>query len=145
MNAETYRAAAEEHAAVAAQLYRLRRWVLCHYVSGLAVECLLRAYRYRRDPEFDARHDVEVLCRASGIREAIPTSFLAAANDVLDKVAYLWSNSRRFRSAADLRAFLRRANAHRGIKGDFLKECSRRILAAATTFVEIGLDAWNRS
>lgn len=71
-DADVYLAAAKERIAEAAELYDSRRYVLCHYMSGLAVECLLRAYRFRKDPEFDSRHDLFALYHASGMADQIP-------------------------------------------------------------------------
>ena len=45
-NAEVYLTAARERLAEAKDLYNSRRYGLSHYVGGLAVECLLRAYRF---------------------------------------------------------------------------------------------------
>ena len=42
-------------------------YALAIYVGGVAVECLLRAYKGRRDPTFDERHDLLRLFAASGI------------------------------------------------------------------------------
>jgi hypothetical protein len=42
-------------------------FALAVYVGGLAVECLLRAFKGRRDPTFDERHDLLRLFAASGI------------------------------------------------------------------------------
>jgi hypothetical protein len=33
-------------------------FALAIYVGGVAVECLLRAFKGRRDPTFDERHDL---------------------------------------------------------------------------------------
>ncbi len=37
------------------------------YCGGLAVECILRAFRWRKDPSFEGRHDLEELFEASGL------------------------------------------------------------------------------
>jgi hypothetical protein len=143
-SAESYRDAAREHIEAARALYRSRHFVLCHYVGGLAVECLLRAYRFRKNPEFDARHDLYTLFHDSGILAAIPQPELHAANAALVAVSVRWTNDHRFRSLPELRGFLRRIHLHRGIKGDFVKESARRITEAAAEFIQIGLRAWKQ-
>src|SRR5580700_10106509 len=42
-------------------------FALAIYVGGVAVECLLRAFKGRRDPTFDERHDLLRLFAASGM------------------------------------------------------------------------------
>jgi hypothetical protein len=42
-------------------------YALAIYVGGLAVECLLRAYKTRRDASFDQRHDLLRLFSDSGM------------------------------------------------------------------------------
>ena len=42
-------------------------FALAIYVGGVAVECLLRAFKGRRDPTFDEKHDLLKLFAASGI------------------------------------------------------------------------------
>ena len=59
--ASDYKIAAEEHVSAARELYVRQRYVLAHYVAGLAVECMLRAYRGRIDPVFYGRHDLYLL------------------------------------------------------------------------------------
>ena len=52
-------------------LIRNDRFVAAIYFAGLAVECLLRAYRMRSNPQFDQRHDLSDLYKASGIVDFI--------------------------------------------------------------------------
>ena len=42
-------------------------YALSMYCSGLAVECLLRAFRWKEDQSFEGRHDLNDLLKASGI------------------------------------------------------------------------------
>lgn len=144
-NAETDRAAAAEHIVVADELYRSGRYVLCHYAAGLAVECLLRAYRYRRDPAFDARHDLYLLFGLSGMQTRLSEAKAASALRALLLVAHRWNNDYRFRDEASLRRRLRSMGVHRGVRGDFVKESARLIVAAAGRFLQIGLTAWTPS
>jgi HEPN domain-containing protein len=61
--AENYYKAAFERIKDANLLHDEERYPLAMYDSGLAVECLLRAFRVLRYPAFDARHDLWLLWR----------------------------------------------------------------------------------
>src|SRR5580704_17999893 len=52
-------------------------FALAIYIGGLAVECLLRAYKGRRDPTFDERHDLARLFKASGMLDIDPDKLRA--------------------------------------------------------------------
>lgn len=143
--ADVYRAAAEEHVTAARELHEVGQYVLSHYVAGLAVECLFRAYRFRFDPEFDARHDLYALYRAARFDVFIPERMKPEMSAPLSEMFTRWRNDYRFRSAASLRAHLRKAEMNRSIKGDFVKESSRRIVEAAFRIVNLGVSLWNRS
>ena len=142
--AEIYLAAAQERAPEAKRLYDLRRYVLAHYVAGVAVECLLRAYRFRRNPEFDSRHDLYNLYFASGLQAVLKPEESYKAYAALVVTSFRWANDFRYRSEPDLRRHLKRIGADRGIKGDFVKENARRIVQAASALVTIGVTAWKR-
>jgi hypothetical protein len=144
-NAEVYFAAAQERTKEIEDLYKARRYVLAHYVAGVAVECILRAYRFRRNPQFDARHDLYLLLHSSGMIHALRPDEIYAANSALASVSFRWANDFRYRSEADLRKHLKRIGADRGIKGNVLKENARRTMEAASSFVRIGVKAWKRS
>jgi len=47
------------------------------YVAGVAVECMLRAFITRRSAEFEGRHDIARLYRASGIWRVDPAAMRA--------------------------------------------------------------------
>ncbi len=67
---EHYYRAALERMSQAQNLYRqgAGNYALAMYAAGLAVECMLRAFILRRGPaEFQARHDVLLLARESGM------------------------------------------------------------------------------
>lgn len=40
-------------------------YALAMYCGGLAVECILRAFRWDKDTSFEGRHDLEDLLRSS--------------------------------------------------------------------------------
>ncbi len=51
----------------ARRLHKQRRYSAAIYLAGVAVECLMLAYRIREKPEFESRHDLRSLLRESGM------------------------------------------------------------------------------
>ena len=139
--AETYRAAAQEHSTLASELNDAGRYVMAHYVAGLAVECVFRAYRYRIDPVFDARHGLEALYAAANFGAVVSPDQKASVDAALTEVVRRWSSNHRFRSEKALREYLRQANI--GRSGKFVRESSRRIVNAALIIVNQGELHWN--
>lgn len=141
-SAEVYRDAAHEHVIVAAELYASARYVMAHYVAGLSVECILRAYQVRRNAEFDAKHDLQKLSYSAKFPELFPKARFNEYQGLLAAVVVRWKNDFRYRSLKSLRSYLIRLHVHEGIKGDVVKESARRIVNAATTLVELGVTKW---
>jgi hypothetical protein len=117
-------------------------YVLAHYVAGLSVECLFRAYRLRTDRAFDERHDLWVLAKTSGFLGICPAQSRPKINAALGDVVSRWQNDHRYRSNESLQRFLRKKKLHIKIKGDFVKENSRRIVNAAFELVNLGASVW---
>ncbi len=70
--AETYRDAAKEHLLRAEESFRSEQYYLSHYLSGLAVECHLRAYLRRATDQFESRHDLYQLAKEANFYAIIP-------------------------------------------------------------------------
>ena len=149
-----------------AGLQRLRQAKLLHangdsyalamYCGGLAVECLLRAFRWKDDKTFSGRHNLKELLKASGIlrvdedrmhrrgkdyedsRKAA-VEFRAAINELV----VLWHNNLRYASEARLKAHLATIDRTRGIKGDPLKKNSMDLLNAAQLVIDRGIVLWD--
>ena len=138
--AEVYKEAAKEHKTLAAELHNSGRYVMAHYVAGLAVECILRAYQYRINPVFSGRHDLQALYREAGFASLVDPEEEHEITVAFTEVLRRWSNSHRYRSEAALRLFLRRANL--GQSGKFVRESSRRIVGAAIVLVDQGVLKW---
>lgn len=130
-------------------------YALSMYCSGLAVECLLRAFRWKEDQSFEGRHDLKSLLRASKIlrvndehmrrrgkteEEILRSSreFRAAMNEIV----ILWHNNLRFASEARLKAHLTGLNMVQGIKGDPLKKKASDLIDAAKLIVNKGMVLW---
>ena len=130
-------------------------FALAMYCGGLAVESLLRAFRWTEDASFEGRHDLNDLLKASRLlridddymrrkgasEDAIHDSGVklrAAMNEVI----ILWHNNLRFASEASLKVFLNKIDRLRGVKGDPLKKNALDLLAAAQTVIDRGVTLW---
>jgi len=145
LNADVYLTAAQEHVTVARELYKSGRYVLAHYVAGLAVECLFRAYRCRVDKTFDERHDLQNLAKAGRFFSVIPPEQNQIISAALGVVVSQWQNGHRYRSEKSLRSFLNKLKLYGGIKGDIVKENTRRVGDAALELINLGVMRWKSS
>ena len=131
-------------------------YALAIYVGGVAVECLLRAYKGRRDPTFDERHDLLRLFAASGMlrldrnklrainwTERQIDEHLQTLRVAVNEIYRLWKNSYRFASEERLRAHLKKSARYQKIKGDYLKEQTRQFLGSAQKFIDKGVTQWH--
>jgi hypothetical protein len=130
-------------------------FALAMYCGGLAVESLLRAFRWTEDTSFAGRHDLSDLLKASRLlriddeymrrkgasEEAIRASGVRLRG-AMNEVIILWHNNLRFASEASLKAFLNQIGRLRGIRGDPLKKNARDLLAAAQTVINRGVVLW---
>lgn len=155
----------DDHAYFRASTERMRQarkihgsgesYSLAMYCGGLAVECMLRAFRWRKDRSFEGRHDLEDLLKASdllglnerhmrdrGIAEEEILAYSLELRAAMNDVVILWHNNLRFASEASLKAFLRRIERLHGIKGDPLKKNALDLLNAAQTVVDRGVALW---
>jgi hypothetical protein len=155
---EHYLEAAVERKDDAIAAFRRRDFGLSMWIGGVAVECVLRAYRTRKDPSFHAGHNLPELLKQSGLLSVIESDERARARPVqevfstiqgfradLNAVSRLWHNNFRYASTARLKAHLKAAGVSAGIKGDFLKENARKLVHAATRVVDLGVRLWDSS
>jgi HEPN domain-containing protein len=131
-------------------------FALAMYIAGLAVECMLRAFKGKRDPTFDEKHDLRRLFTASGLLYLDPADFERRglsqaeikeyAHELragVTEIYLLWSNDYRYAAEERLRAHLKKiGELRRGIKGDLLKANARRLLTAAERFINRGARLW---
>jgi hypothetical protein len=128
---------------------------LAIYCGGLAVDSLLRAFRWTEDARFEGRHDLAELLKASRLL-SIDEDYLrrkrasAAAihrsslelREALNEVIILWHNNLRFASEASLKAFLKQLGRLQGRRGDPLKKNAQDLLHAAPTVMNRGVVLW---
>lgn len=139
--AETYKIAAQEHITVAVELHTSQRFALAHYVAGLAVECMLRAFKSRLDPVLYERHDLDRLARHGRFFDGASEKRAPVIAARLGEVVTRWDNGHRYRSESALRKFLTSRRLFAG-KGDLLTNSSRRIVNAAVEVVTFGAEQW---
>lgn len=139
---EVYLAAATERVGILQKLYDEGDYVLALYTAGVAVESLLRAYRTKIDPEFSSRHNLYELAKEAKFSEKVPKKLTEKYAADLGVVAVRWNNSHRYRSEQAARKYLNRASLYKGIKGDVLKENTRKTINAATDIVALGAKRW---
>jgi hypothetical protein len=128
---------------------------LAMYCGGLAVESLLRAFRWTEDTSFEGRHDLFELLRASRLlqidgeymrRKGSPEDAIYRSgvelHGAMNEVASLWNNGLRFASEARLKAHLNKLGRLQGVKGDPLKKNALDLLRAAQTVIDRGVVLW---
>ena len=130
-------------------------YALVVYLGGLAVESMLRAFRWTKDTSFEGRHDLLELLASSGLLEidsdqmqrkglsedAIRQSY-KTLKVAMNEIASLWHNNLRFASEATLKAHLINLRRVKGIKGDPLKKNALDLIEAARTVVDRGITLW---
>ena len=145
LTADDYRWAAFDRIGSAEALHAAERYAAAIYLAGVAVECMLRAYRVRVDPEFDARHDLMQLLTSSGLQDYVPAKRRAEVAGALGDVWSRWRNDYRYASDDRVLRDLRDRGLTLGIKGDPLKENSRHVLAQALALVGLGGARWKNT
>lgn len=152
---EYYRAGAERMRQARRLFKAGDSYALAMYCGGLAVECILRAFRWDKDKSFEGRHDLQDLLKASDLlhineeemrRNRVPESEIAEyaqdLREAINMVVLLWHNNLRFASEDSLKAFLNRINRLQGIRGNGLKKNAADLLNAAQTVVDRGVTLW---
>ena len=154
--ADQYFWASQERMTQARILYREgKAFALAMYCGGLAVESLLRAFRWTADPSFEGRHDLLELLKASrllqvdvvamrrkGSREGAIYRSGVEVRGAMNEIASLWNNSLRFASEARLRTHLNKLGRLQGVKGDPLKKNALDLLSAAQRVIDRGVALW---
>ena len=137
-----YRNAALERMGDANQLKRVERYPFAMYAAGLAVECMLRAFRHP-DREHDAHHDV-VNHLAACDRDRLGDRAWSKLRGPVQTVHLLWLNNFRYAYEAKLRRHLNEigyyARAARG--SDTLKVACVELMDAALAIVTVGDERW---
>ncbi|MDZ7289925.1 MAG: HEPN domain-containing protein [candidate division KSB1 bacterium] len=142
--AETYYRAAWERIDDAYFLHVERHYSFAMYASGLAVECLLRAFRILKDSSFEERHDLWQLWKKTVLANIRRKPTYERSYALMNEINLRWRNSFRFAPADEINSFLKNADQHRGIKGDILKYNSKRLYEAARELIQLGAVQWEQ-
>ncbi|MBX3188113.1 MAG: hypothetical protein KF819_13915 [Labilithrix sp.] len=140
--ADDYRNAALERMGDATQLKRLERYPLAMYAAGVAVECMLRAFRHQ-DLEHQAHHDVAHHFRACDA-ERLGERARAKLRGPVATVHLLWLNSFRYSHEQRLRHHLNELKYYTRVKrgADVLKVACTELMDAALQIVTVGDERW---
>jgi hypothetical protein len=136
-------------------LYANERYGLSMFVSGLSAECVLRGFCWRRNPVFDARHDLLRLYHDSGIGPALELRLTRRGVDAIairaalielqgarDTLVRLWSNDYRFAPDSQLRSRLRSLGQVHRKAGNQLKPIALAMYNAAKSIIDTGTVLW---
>jgi HEPN domain-containing protein len=143
LNDKDYLEASAFRIETARRLHRIGRYSAAIYFAGVSIECLLRAFIMRKDPQFDQRHDLRELCKKAQLQALIRPADRRQADAWLGNVWMRWKNNYRFASDDRIRTQFRKLGHNRGIKGDFLKENSRIVVESAYQLRTLGARRWH--
>ena len=142
ISSEHYFKASQDRIKEARKLHNSGNYVGSIYLSGVSVECMLRAYVQGNMDDFYSRHDLIRLLRTSGISEIITISQRRNIDAALGNIWSRWKNNYRYASEELIRAELKKLKLDRGIKGDWLKFNSMTVLNSALIVISIGVKKW---
>lgn len=137
--AEDYREAAGERFNEANGAFQRGDHLAAHLAAGLAIECMLRAYRVRVSPDFEERHDLALLSAAYLRR--MPVRQKEELRDEINEATILWQNNHRYGSSRKLVAYLNRIGRYRRER-DMLRANATRMLDAARRILDYGEERW---
>ena len=132
-----YRLAAVEHLEAAVLCFENKRWLTSHYLSGLAVECILRAHRYKSNAEFDGRHNIEQLLAESGLLARINGNHSTNVQGYIKTIGNRWRNDHRYASRAKLEDFLEQQGGPKS-----LQKSTAQMLTAVQFVVQLGIQSY---
>ena len=141
--AETYRMAAKEHLGKAYWLHQNGEYFLAHYLSGLAVECHLRAYLRRLSNEFDSRHDLRELAKEADFYVLVPQSSENEFYSAFETLNLRWRSHHRYYSERQFLDYMTEIKADFKQGGDRRKNLSRTIYDLANKIIRQGETKWN--
>jgi len=120
--------------------------VIC-YLAGVAVECLLHAYRMRSQVADSAKHDLRIHADISGFYDGMSAGERRIAAEYLNEVVARWQNNHRYRSEEALRRFVEKhrlyvIDRNRTTRVSSIQFNAERLVEAAGQIVTIGVRRW---
>jgi HEPN domain-containing protein len=141
-----YFEAANERFQQASAALEKKNFGLALTLVGVAVECVLRAYRPQGAP-FNSRHDLMELAGEADFFPAKDQDLQEALTSALTELRLVWRNSHRYKSETKLQTFLKSLrrypdNQTRGPKGA-LKVAAGNAIANAKLIIGYGVKRWD--
>jgi len=148
-NESIYFVAAQEHVTTANLLLQQTppQWVMASYIAGVAVECMMHAYRLRAGADDTAKHNLQLHAEIGGFYDGMGRKEREAVASLMSVVVARWQNNHRYRSEKAMRAFIvsKRLFTVQGqttTRGDALAYNAEILVEAATALVTIGVKQW---
>ncbi len=144
---QTYRSAAKEHLERAQSQFEEGSYYLTHYLSGLAVECHLRAWLRRKTADFElySRHDLRRLANESQFYGVVPAGRVSHFSTVVTTAYQRWKCNHRYYSERQFFEEIARIQTKPEMRGERWKEHVARImLNCAYEVVNEGEAQWNK-
>jgi hypothetical protein len=140
---EGYRLASRDRLGEANALRRAERYVLAMYLSGVAAECMLRAWHHP-DMPFDERHDVVRLFQACDL-DRLSDSGVRRMHGPVQTIHMLWSNGYRYAHEEQLLSHLHELGLDRDVhrNANRLKVKCGQLFDACSEVVAVGEDRWH--
>lgn len=129
----------------ASALYEAGRYTAALYVMGVAIECLLHAFRSRSGKPFAARHDLPTLAVESGIYDSVTDRQRGILREEVAVVAARWRNNYRYVSEDRLLAEFKRRRSELGSKDMSVKAQCILTLTTGRGLLARGVQAWQQS
>ncbi len=143
-DANSYRMAAKEHLERALWLHENEEYFLAQYITGLSVECHLRAYLRLLTDEFTSRHDLRLLARESRFLSIVPRGLEDKFYADFEQLNLRGQSNHRFYSKRQLLDHMNLINAGFNEKGERWKNLSRVNCNLADNIIRQGEANWNK-
>ncbi len=140
--AESYHDAALQHLRFAGTSHSAGAYFYAHYFSGLAVECILRAYRLKISKAFDARHDLYELAKSAEFFDLVSPELQVEYGAKFITLNLRWRSNQRYMSEEQLKKYLRGLRADFDKKGERFKNNSSTVYQLAYNIVNLGDRKW---
>ena len=141
--AQTYRDAAKEHLLRAQENFDSENYFLAHYLSGLAVECHLRAYLRSAQTQFESRHNLRELAKESRFLIIVPENQAFAFSAKFTLLNLRWRSNHRYYSERQFLDYMTEIRAEFDVKGNRWKNLARTVLDLAYDIINQGEAKWD--
>lgn len=126
------------------------QYVLASYVSGVAVECLLHAYRIRAGVDDTAKHDLRLHAELGNFYDGMTRPQREAVAALIGETVSRWQNNHRYRSREALARFVIKHKLHitqgqSTTAKDVVQYNAEQLVNAVTEIVSVGVLRWDNS